>query len=106
MNRCPTCLRAIGKSRSQNENRYYWKILSIAASETGNDKDTLHRLMTDMHMDKEPVTINGKTMLVPRSTTDLTTSEFEEYLLKVRSFFAQEGIMLPLPNQQDLPEYP
>lgn len=46
----------------------------------------------------------GHRIEVANSTADLTTSEFESYLSRCREWASAEGVWIPLPNEQDLPD--
>lgn len=85
--------------RSLKENNYYWGvIIKIISEETGAFPDDVHyelkRMFLKQSGDKIPVLI---------STTDLSTTDFEEFLSKVRIWAASElGIMIPQPNECEI----
>jgi hypothetical protein len=86
------------KKRSGKQNRYYRGIvvemIAEAAGYSTNEEahDALRIHFLRKHHDERPATI--------RSTTELTTSEFEEYLSKCRQLAAEMwGIYIPLPNE-------
>lgn len=85
--------------RSLKENNYYWGvIIKMISEETGAFPDDAHyelkRMFLKQSGDKIPVLI---------STTDLSTTEFEEFLSKVRIWAASElGIMIPQPNECEI----
>lgn len=85
--------------RSLKENNYYWGvIIKMISEETGAFPDDVHyelkRMFLKQSGDKIPVLI---------STTDLSTTEFEDFLSKVRIWAANElGIMIPQPNECEI----
>ena len=82
--------------RSNNANRYYFATLNFLCKELGyTDTDDLHRLFKGMFLPKREVTLNGKKYYLAGSTATLTTSEFMEYIEKIRIEMAQIGIELP-----------
>ena len=84
------------KGRSNNQNRYMWGVCyKIVSEETGHTEDEIHDSLRAMFlMDK-----SGKFPIV-RSSTSLTTVEFEDYLEKVRIFAAEKlNCIIPLPNE-------
>ena len=100
--KCPYCGRG-GKPRSLKENSYLWGIVySEIASETGHSSEDIHTAMKDMFLPKVFVTIGDNEYEVRKSTTDLTTSEMEDYLMRIRAFAAQElNLGIPLPNEHN-----
>lgn len=93
-------VRTISKDRSDRQNRYYWgAVLPIISSDTGFTKEELHQIFRNKFL-RYGKTYKGRNYNFSRSTTDLTTIEFEEYLDKIRIFSAAElGIVVPLPNE-------
>jgi hypothetical protein len=81
--------------RSLQANSLYWVWLTIVAADTGNSEDDLHRLFKGRFLTPKIITIGGKEYKLARSTTELTTSEFADYLTKVAAEIAQLGIILP-----------
>lgn len=85
--------------RSLKENNYYWGvIIKMISEETGAFPDDVHyelkRMFLKQSGDKIPVLI---------STTNLSTTDFEEFLSKVRIWAASElGIMIPQPNECEI----
>ncbi len=90
----------IRQKRSKNENAYYWLILGELSEETGYTPDELHELFKGMFL-KNHIEIKGKNYTVIRSTSDLNTAEFEEYLSKIRQLASIEwGYYVKLPNEE------
>ncbi len=85
------------KSRSDQQNRYYWGVVvAILADHCGYDKpeemhDALRIKFLTIHQDGPLPTV--------RSTTDLSTVEFEHYMLQCRKLGAEMGCQIPEPNE-------
>lgn len=89
------------KSRSYLQNRYYWFLLTILEGDTGMVKDDFHIYFRAKFL-QHTKEINGDMVEYTRSTTELNTLEFEDYLSKIRMFASVEiGCFLPLPNETE-----
>lgn len=86
------------KPRSLQENSYYWGVvLQHIADTTGYTPEEVHDAMRWKFL-----RVSGWFERV-RSTTSLTTTEFEEYLEKIRTFAVQElDCPIPLPKSNNL----
>ena len=86
------------KTRSNPQNAFYWGVaIKILCDEIGYTDDEMHATLKIMFL-------QDKTRKFPtlRSTTTLTTVEFEEYLEKIRQWAAQDlNCVIPLPNEVD-----
>jgi hypothetical protein len=82
--------------RSLNQNRYYWGVVvDLFAQNTGYTKEESHQELAGMFLKYEA---HGKPFT--RSTTTLTTLEFEQYADKCRQWMGEMlGINVPLPNE-------
>ena len=86
------------KDRSNNQNRYYWGIVvDIIGKELGYTADETHEaLKMKFLLDRR-----GKIPTV-RSTTVLSTKEFEDYLEDIKRWAAEFlNVVLPDPNPQE-----
>lgn len=95
---CPICLEVdrVRSKRSLAQNALYWGVwLPIIADYTGYSPEQLHQTFKDMFLPKETITINGKTRSIMGSTAKLSTSEFNEYLMRIEAEVAEMGISLP-----------
>lgn len=90
------------KHRSVQQNRYYWLIVSMLSEHTGFTKEECHEILKQRFLKTEKVHEDtGAIYEYTKSTTELTTSEYEDYLESVRRFAAEDfSIELPLPNEQ------
>lgn len=84
------------KPRSDNQNRYYWGVvLKIIGDEVGDDYESIHRSLTALFL-----TDRSNKLPKVKSTTELDTAKFEEYLTKVRQWSSMElHVYIPLPNE-------
>lgn len=99
------------RKRSLNQNAYLWGVVypAIVAvfREHGNnvDAEDVHDFLKDRvgKLKQHFITPDGEVLTGPGSTAKLTTTEFEAYLDKVRTWAAETlGIVIPLPNETTL----
>jgi hypothetical protein len=83
-------------SRSTLQNSYYFGVVvEILAKELGYDKDEIHEILKYKFLQS-----NAMGMPYVKSTTKLSTGEFEDYLEKIRRWAAEFlNINIPLPNE-------
>ena len=83
-------------SRSTLQNSYYWSVVvELLANELGYDKDELHEILKYKFLQS-----NAMGMPYIKSTTKLSTGEFEEYLSKIKRWAAEFlHIVIPDPNE-------
>ena len=97
------------KKRSGNQNRYYWGVL-IPCIQQGlfdtqgewlNTEEVHAFLKVHFNFKEITNTSTGEMVKLGKTTTELTTIEFEEYQDKCRQF-ADEflNVIIPLPNTQ------
>lgn len=71
--------------RSDLQNNYYWSVVvELLANELGYDKDELHEILKYKFLQS-----NAMGMPYIKSTTKLSTGEFEEYLSKIKRWAAE-----------------
>jgi len=93
------------RQRTSPENRYYWGVVvSILSDYTGFTPDEIHEILKRKFLRqlKFVQTKNGfEEVEIPRSTTELTTSEMEVFLRSIREWSSIElGCYIPLPNEE------
>lgn len=89
------------KVRSINQNSLYWKWISCIEDETGQDKEDLHDYFRQKYLGSSINETLGEQFMVLRSTANLDSSEFTEYLDLIKRFAAQRlSISLPQPGDQ------
>lgn len=84
------------KHRSSPENRYYWSvIIQMISDETGASPEDVHQEMKRMFL-----RVGGEKIPITKSTTELSTTEFEDYVSKIRMWAASFlNLTIPLPNE-------
>lgn len=100
MTRCPTCGRSLSE-RSTKQNSYLWGVVyQTIADEVGSSPEDVHQQMKEQFLPRMFVTIGDQEREIDKTTTILSTSEMETYLLKIRQW-AQEFLncLIPLPNE-------
>jgi alkyl hydroperoxide reductase subunit AhpC len=86
----------VKKTRSNQENKYMWSVpYQMIADETGMTPEEVHDAMRmKFLLDR------SKKIPTIRSTTELTTVEFETYMSQLRQFGSEFlGIYIPEPNE-------
>lgn len=97
------------KIRSLEQNNFYWGVvLKTISIETGHHESELHDLFKQylpkkflvFKRNRNPengqfVTPYEKTVAIAKSTTELSTVEFSEYVERIRSKMADFGIIIP-----------
>ena len=85
------------QSRSTKQNKLYWKWLGVL-EETGNSQGALHRYLASEYLDTEVEEVNGKPILVIKSTTQLSVKDMANYLERVSEVADERGCILPRPE--------
>ena len=86
------------KPRSLEENGYYWGVVIPLIGEwAGYTADETHEALKAKFLSRFD-NATGLTRL--RSTANLTTTEFEEYMSDIRQWAAEQGCFIPLPNEE------
>ena len=85
------------ETRSVKQNKLYWKWLGVL-TETGNSQGALHQYLAQEYLNPEIEEVQGKPILVIKSTTTLTVKEFADYLERVQEFADEIGCILPRPE--------
>lgn len=95
------------KLRSLNENNYYWGVvIQLLAEHTGYAPSEMHELCKVKFLPPKRITLrNGKndqSITIAMSTTELTTSQMENYLSEIRLWAIDFWeLKIPLPNEVD-----
>jgi hypothetical protein len=88
------------KPRTLSQNSFYWLYLGVIERETGNNSNDLHEYFRRTLLTPVFITVMGKEIKIPRSTTSLKKGEFGEYMDKIS---AQTGV--PIPDAKAHKEY-
>jgi hypothetical protein len=95
---CPVLLQVerVRSIRTLAQNSLYWGVwLPMIAESTGHTSDELHEFYKSMFLPKRFIKVGEKSVAISGSTTDLSISEFSDYLMKIQAEVAQMGIELP-----------
>jgi len=110
MAQCPKCgNRFVIKQRSLPQNSTYWGfIVEPLANEMNIHPNECHEFLKDKFNSEVKYVKNKKDLLVEikkiRSTTVLTTSEFNDYCMHIRIWAAEQGWNLVEPNEAPINE--
>lgn len=87
------------KSRSSNQNRYYWGVvIETLSNHIGYEREEMHDTLKILFL-RKPAPAQGLPDTL-RSTSSLTTVEFEEFLERVRRWASVDfSLSIPLPNE-------
>ena len=92
------------KQRSVQQNAYYWGVVIYELSGyTGFTSDEMHEALKwqFLRIHSERGDIDSV-----KSTTDLSTTEFEDYLEQIRIWAASEfGVVIPEPNEISMEQH-
>jgi hypothetical protein len=85
-------------SRSDNQSRYYFGVVvELLANELGYDKDEMHEILKYKFLQS-----NSMGLPYVKSTTKLSTGEFEDYLSKIKRWAAEFlHITIPDPGEAE-----
>lgn len=107
------------KSRSNKQNAYYWGcVINYVAQGLGDmgfesrllTPENVHHMLRDMFL-KDDIGIEqgehaGEFVTMVRSTTDLSTTEFMDYIEEIQRWAAEFlGVVIPDPGEQADIEY-
>lgn len=85
--------------RTAAQNRYYHKVLDIICEHTGDTHMDMHEQLKVRFLAK-PYILEDKEYMIVKSTTELTTKNFAEYLDKIFHWAAEElQVSLPLASE-------
>lgn len=85
----------IKTKRSLSQNNFYHLYLGVIEQETGNSSNDLHEYFKRALLPPKFITVLGKEIKIPSSTTELSKIEFGEYLDKI---VAMTNVPLPDPE--------
>lgn len=89
----------VRKTRSLRQNAFLWVTYSYIAEHTGMSSEDVHDWCRDEFLPRRFVTLAGKEKEIRKTTADLSSTEFNEYLERVTAWAAQElGLNIPEPS--------
>ena len=103
-------MRKHDEKRSNPQNRSYWllRVQPITAwlRDLGNDvtEDEVHYILKKKFLGYKIKVINGQEVKILRSTKELSTIKFAEFMESIAIHFAGLGLILTDPNQKDFLE--
>ena len=106
--RCKTCGRPLTKGRSNPQNKSYWKLCVEPLAEylEGYTTEDIHCLLKHKFLSEIRYVKNRNGMTeevkVTKSTTSLTTVEFNLFMESIRQWASELGLYLNEPNEQPL----
>lgn len=87
------------KNRSKEQMGYYWGVvLPEIAIHTGHSQEELHKIFKVKYLMQKMIW-RGANVFTPRSTSELTTNEFAEYLSTIILEANEMGITVPPADQ-------
>jgi hypothetical protein len=88
------------KIRSLSQNAYYWAVvLSMISAQVGHTPEEVHYFLKDEFLPKKFIKLGGLEVEIRKTTTDLSTNEFNVYLAQVTAWASELGIEIPSSNQ-------
>jgi hypothetical protein len=91
------------EDRTKAQNRLYWLVIGFMAKELGYTKEEMHFELGDAYLPKHKYTNKkGVERVFPKSTTQLSTKEFTEYLEKIYATGTKLNIVLPRTDNYNL----
>lgn len=90
-------VRSTGKGNDRNMNGYYWLYLTLLENETGNSANDLHEFFKLKFLKPRIKTLFGKEVELAPTTTELTSMEMWNYMLKIEEL---SGVPIP-PHPED-----
>lgn len=106
---CPHCGKYLNlkdlRLRSLPQNRSYWGlIVQVLSDELGYPLEEVHEMLKGMFLSEVRFikTKNGlKEIRIPKSTTSLSTIEFNDFMTQIRTWASMElGIWLGEPGEE------
>lgn len=102
LNEFEVVLKKKTKSRSIQQNRWWWLCMSIMGEQLGYRREEMHEICKFKFLKRELIdTKSGEVFEYLKSTTELSTTEFSELIESVIQWSAEQfKIVLPMPNEQ------
>lgn len=90
------------KSRSSEQNKWYWACVTIIGNELGYERNQMHEIIKYRFLKSEAVDKKtGEVFEYLKSSAELTTTEFTEFMDGLIRWSAETfNIVLPMPNEQ------
>lgn len=107
-------IKGVRSTRSLKQNAFFhgfilppvWDHLFVRKGNVFSLDDVKEFLKKDIgNLYKNIITPDGQIVQIPRSTTELTPKEFEDWLEAIRQWAAEYGLILPYPGENLIVEY-
>lgn len=88
--------------RSQQQNRYWWAIITILAKEIGYTKNEMHEILKFKFLKRSKIVEStGEVLEYIESTTKLNKSDFADMTSELIRWSAETfNVILPIPGEQ------
>ncbi len=84
-------IEAVSTKRSPQANRYMWSaVLDAIETHTGHDSEWIHRYFEDKFLGKEWFEMGKERVLLQKTCSMLSSSEFHEFVLKCKLWANEE----------------
>lgn len=95
-------IQKLKSTRSQQQNRYWWAIITILSKEIGYKKEEIHEILKFKFLKRSKVIEStGEILEYLESTTKLSRSEFADMTTELIQWSAETfNVILPLPGEQ------
>lgn len=88
------------KEKSRQQRGYYWGVvLPIIAEHVGHTPERLHDIFKQKYL-LEKVLWRGGDIHIPKSTEELTSNEYAEYVSNIILEASELGIVVPEPDKE------
>lgn len=87
------------KSRTGQQNKYFWALCGLIEKETGTDKEIVKLRLMDACTFVISAWSNGRAVVMPMSTTKLNTQDFGTLINATQSLCEALNIKYPLPAE-------
>ena len=97
--RCTSCGHSL-KDRSSRQNKYLWLVYQMIADEIGTTPEDIHSQLKEKFLPRIFITVGDEERESPKTTTLLSTTQMEDYLMKVRQWAGEFlNLSIPLPGE-------
>ena len=104
--KCPKCsFKWVSTIRSNPQNNFYWGVcIELLSEHLGFTPEEVHNILKHKFLDGKTLSVATKNGIekiwMQRSTTELTTGEFKNYIEQIQRWASIElGIVIPDPNE-------
>jgi hypothetical protein len=88
----------VSSKRSLQQNAWMWACFEVIGDYMGENKNTVHRIMTGLFAPKKEVKMGNRRMMIPKGTSEMSIGEMVQFMMEVSAEAGQFGITLPDPS--------